>query len=179
MDKPGFVPSERLVGEALDHAFSDAPGRVIVATFASNLSRVQQVIDVSRKYGRKVALAGRSMIGNVDVARELGYITVGDEDTIIRLDDVAPHAPDKVTIISTGSQGEPLAALSRIARGDHRQVAIAPGDTVVYSSRTVPGNARPAPGRSSTAWRARRREVITQESLPAIHVSGTAPRPTS
>lgn len=139
VDKPGYVQSERVVGEGLDQVFRSAAGRVIVATFASNISRVQQVITLSREHGRFVALAGRSMIANVDVARELGYLTVGD-NTIVRLEDVGSLPPAQVTIITTGSQGEPLSALTRMSMGDHRQVRISTGDTVVLSSTPVPGN---------------------------------------
>jgi len=171
-DKPGYVQSERVVGEALDEVFHHAPGRVLVATFASNLWRVQQVIDISRKYGRKVALAGRSMLGNVDVARELGYLTVGD-DTIIRLDDVKQHPDNRVTIITTGSQGEPLSALTRMAMGDHRQVQIQEGDTVILSSTAIPGN-------EDVVWRIINNlfrhgaNVIHTPTYPRIHVSGHA-----
>jgi ribonuclease J len=172
VDKPGYVPSERLVGEAFDEVFHDATGRVLVATFASNISRVQQVIHVARKYNRKVALAGRSMIGNADVARELGYLTVGD-DTMIRLDEVSRYRPDEVTIITTGSQGEPLSALTRMAMGDHRQVRIEEGDTVVMSSTPIPGN-------EATVWRVinnlfrQGANVIYSQNHPGIHVSGHA-----
>lgn len=169
-DKPGYVPSERVVGEALDQVFKDAKGRVLVASFASNLWRVQQVIDVSRKYNRKVALAGRSMQSNVDVARELGYLTVG-EDTLIRLDDVNKYAANEVAIITTGSQGEPLSALTRMAMGDHRQVQIQDGDTVVMSSTPIPGN-------EDTVWRVinnlcrQGAHVVYSQLYPGIHVSG-------
>jgi ribonuclease J len=170
VDKPGFVPSESVVGEALDDAFERAPGRVIVTTFASNISRVQQVMDISRRHGRKVALAGRSMLGNVEVARELGYLTVGDE-TLIRLDDLGQHADREVTLITTGSQGEPLAALSRMAMGDHRQVKVREGDTVIMSSTAIPGN-------EDLVWRVINNlfrlgaNVIHTPLYPRIHVSG-------
>jgi ribonuclease J len=170
VDKPGYVASERTVGEALDHVFHDAKGRVIVATFASNLWRVQQIIDVSKAYNRKVALAGRSMIGNVEVARELGYLTVGDE-TLIRLEEVNQLPPNRVTIISTGSQGEPLSALTRMAMGDHRQVKIQKGDTVIMSATAIPGN-------EDTVWRMinnlfrQGANVIYSSQYPGIHVSG-------
>lgn len=170
VDKPGYVMSERVVGEALDEAFGKIQGRVLIATFASNLSRIQQIMDVSRKYGRKVALAGRSMIANVDVARELGYLTVGD-DTLIRLEDVKLHPAHEVTIITTGSQGEPLSALTRIAMGDHRQVQIQEGDTVIMSSTAIPGN-------EDTVWRVINNlvrhgaDVLYSPLYPRIHVSG-------
>jgi len=170
VDKPGYVQSERVVGEALDDVFKSAPGRVLVATFASNLWRVQQVIDIARKYERKVALAGRSMIGNVDVARELGYLTGGDE-TLIRLDEVNLLPAHEVTIITTGSQGEPLSGLSRMSMGDHRQIQIQDGDTVIMSSTPIPGN-------EDTVWRVINNlfrhgaNVIHTPLYPRIHVSG-------
>ncbi len=170
VDKPGYVPSEQVVGEALDQVFKDAPGRVLVATFSSNLWRVQQVIDVARKHGRRVALAGRSMLSNVEVARELGYLKVG-EDTMIRLDDVNLYPPHEIAIISTGSQGEPLSALTRMAMNDHRQVKIQAGDTVILSSTAIPGN-------EDTVWRVinnlfrQGANVIHTPLYPRIHVSG-------
>ncbi len=172
VDKPGYVASERLVAEALDQVFRDAKGRILVATFASNISRVQQVIRISEKYGRRVALAGRSMSSNVDVARDLGYLSV-HEDTLVRLEEVNLLADREVTIITTGSQGEPLSALTRMAMGDHRQVRIQDGDTVVMSSTPIPGN-------EDTVWRVvnnlyrQGAEVISTHSHPRIHVSGHA-----
>lgn len=170
VDKPGYVPSERVVGLALDGVFRDAPGRIIVATFASNLSRIQQLIQLSEKHGRCVALAGRSMTANVDVARELGYLTVGDA-TLVRLEDISHLPAAQVTVISTGSQGEPLSALSRMASGDHRQVRIQEGDTVVMSSTAIPGN-------EGVVWRVINQlfrhgaNVFHSPMHPNIHVSG-------
>jgi ribonuclease J len=170
VDKPGYVASERVVGEALAEVFHEAPGRILVAMFASNISRVQQVFDIARKYGRKVALAGRSMQTNADVARELGYLTVGEE-TLIRLDDVKLYASNEIAIITTGSQGEPLSALTRMAMGDHRQVQIEEGDTVVMSSTPIPGN-------EATVWRVINNlyrhgaNVVHAPQTPHIHVSG-------
>jgi ribonuclease J len=170
IDKPGYVPSERMVGDALDAVFQEATGRVITAMFASNISRVQQVIEISQRHGRRVALAGRSMIANVDVARELGYLTVG-EDTLIRLEDVNTLAENEVTIITTGSQGEPLSALTRMAMGDHRQVQIRENDTIVMSSTAIPGN-------EDTVWRIINNlyrhgaNVVHTPLYPHIHVSG-------
>jgi ribonuclease J len=170
IDKPGYVASERVVGQALDEVFHHAEGRVLVATFASNISRVQQVLNISERYHRKVALAGRSMQSNVEVSRELGYLTVHD-DTLIRLDDVGLYPASEVTIITTGSQGEPLSALTRIAMGDHRQVQIQEGDTVIMSSTPIPGN-------EDTVWRVinnlfrQGADVIYTQSHPHIHVSG-------
>jgi ribonuclease J len=139
IDKPGHVRSERVVGDALDAVFHEAPGRVIVACFASNINRVQQVIDVAARYGRKVAAAGRSMERNIDIARELGYLKVQD-GTMIRLDQIGEFPDAEVAVVTTGSQGEPLAALSRMAMDDHRHVKIQDGDTVVISATPIPGN---------------------------------------
>jgi ribonuclease J len=170
VDTPGYVPSEQIVGEALDHAFHEARGRVIVASFASNIWRVQQVIEVSEKHGRKVALAGRSMQQNVDVSRELGYITVQD-DSLIRLNEVDNYPASEVTIITTGSQGEPLSALTRMAMGDHRQVRIHEDDTVILSSTPIPGN-------EDTVYRVINNlfrhgaNVVYSGQYPNIHVSG-------
>lgn len=170
IDKPGYVQSERMVLEALTEVFTDAPGRIIIATFASNISRVQQIIQVSERFGRKVALAGRSMVGNVEVARELGYLTIQD-DTLIRLEHVNQYPNREITIISTGSQGEPFSALTRMAMGDHRQVQIQDGDTVVMSSTAIPGN-------EDTVWRIINNlfrhgaNVIHTPLYPQIHVSG-------
>lgn len=139
VDKPGHVRSERVVGDALDTVFHEAKGRVIVACFASNINRVQQVVDAATRYGRKVAAAGRSMERNIDIARELGYLTVQD-GVMIRLDQIGEFPDSEVAIVTTGSQGEPLAALSRMAMEDHRHVKIQDGDTVVISATPIPGN---------------------------------------
>lgn len=170
VDKPGYVASEQTVGEALDHVFSRAPGRIILTTFASNIWRLQQAVQIARRHGRRVALAGRSMNQNMDVARDLGYVTVGDE-TLIRLEDVNAHPANQVCILSTGSQGEPLAALSRMAMGNHRHVQIEKGDTVILSSTPIPGN-------EDTVYRVINNlfregaDVVYSQSHPNIHVSG-------
>lgn len=139
VDKPGHVRSERVVGDALDVVFHEAPGRVIVACFASNINRVQQVVDVATRYGRKVAAAGRSMERNIEIARELGYLRVQD-GVMIRLEQVGEFPDSDVAIVTTGSQGEPLSALSRMAMEDHRHVKIQDGDTVIISATPIPGN---------------------------------------
>jgi ribonuclease J len=139
IDKPGHVRSERVVGDALDEVFHEAEGRVLVACFASNINRVQQVIDVATRYGRKVAAAGRSMERNIDIARELGYLKAQD-GVLIRLEQIGEFPDNEVAVVTTGSQGEPLAALSRMAMNDHRHVKIQDGDTVVISATPIPGN---------------------------------------
>jgi ribonuclease J len=143
---------------------------VVVTTFSSHIHRVQQVLDAAYRDGRVVALVGRSLVKNSNIAINLGYLKP-PPGVLVRPRDLEQHPRDEQVILSTGSQGEPLAALSRIARGEHHQVEIAPGDTVVYSSRTVPGNELAVSEVINRLVRAGAR-VITQESLPAIHVSG-------
>ncbi len=136
---PGYTPSERVVGESLDTVISRAEGRVIVATFASLISRVQQVIDAATRNGRRVFVTGRSMIDNVNMALNLGYLD--DPSGVLgRIEEMRGLPPNRIVIMSTGSQGEPTSALARMANGDHRWVEIMHGDTVVLSSSPIPGN---------------------------------------
>ncbi|MGE0597857.1 MAG: ribonuclease J [Dehalococcoidia bacterium] len=135
----GYTPSEQLVGEALKQILVNAEGRVIVATFASLISRVQLLVDAAVFTGRKVFVTGRSMIDNVAMARQLGYITAPD-GVIVGVEEMRNTPPSKLVIITTGSQGEPTSALTRMANGDHRHITIDKGDTVVLSSSPVPGN---------------------------------------
>jgi len=135
----GYTPSETTVGEAFDNIFATAPGRIIMATFASNLSRVQQAIDSAEAYGRKVALVGRSMENNSRIALDLGYLRA-EPGTLIRPHEASNLPDDQVAIVCTGSQGEPMAALARMANRDHQHIKIKPGDTVVVSATPIPGN---------------------------------------
>jgi len=136
---PGYTPSERLVGEALDHIMADAPGRVIVTTFSSLVSRVQQVIDAAAKHGRRVFIVGRSMSDTVRMALELGYIQAPD-GILGRIEEARNLPHDRIVYITTGSQGEPTSALVRMANRDHPNVNIQPGDTIVMSATPIPGN---------------------------------------
>ena len=136
---PGYTPSEQTVGETLRQIMGEAEGRVIVATFASLVSRVQQVIDAAVANGRKVCVEGRSMVETVNLSEKLGYLDV-PEGTLIRLDDARKLAPSQVTIVLTGTQGEPSSALSRIANREHKHIEIEPKDTVVMSASPIPGN---------------------------------------
>jgi ribonuclease J len=136
---PGYTPSERVVGETLDHVIADAPGRVIVTTFASLVSRIQQVIDAAAKHQRRVFITGRSMTDIVRMALELGYLNAPD-GILARLDELKGTPHNKVVLVTTGSQGEPTSALVRIANRDHRQVHIIRGDTVILSATPIPGN---------------------------------------
>ncbi|MGQ9573172.1 MAG: ribonuclease J [Dehalococcoidia bacterium] len=138
-ESPGYTRSERAVGEALDRIMATAPGRVIVATFASLISRVQQVIDAAQRNGRRVFVTGRSMVDNVQMALELGYLSAA-KNVLASIDQLARTQPQKAAIITTGSQGEPTSALVRMASQDHRHIRIAPGDTVVMSASPIPGN---------------------------------------
>ncbi len=135
---PGFVRSERDIEPALDRTFQNAGGRVVVASFASHIHRIQQIIDIAHRHGRKVAFFGRSMVRNMGVARDLGYLTIPG-DILVASDQLSDLPDDQIVLICTGSQGEPMAALSRIANNDH-QIKIGPGDTVVLASSLIPGN---------------------------------------
>lgn len=138
-ERPGFTPSERTVGKTIDDIIGNATGRVILATFASNIHRVQLVIEAAEKHGRRVAVVGRSMVNNIHIASQLGYLQMAPS-TLIDADDINKFSPEQLVILSTGSQGEPMSALTRMARSAHRKVEIMPGDTVVLASSPIPGN---------------------------------------
>ena len=137
--REGHTPSESTVGAAFDKAFHNARQRIIVATFSSNVHRIQQVIDTACRYKRKVAVLGRSMVNVVNISLELGYINA-PEGTIIDIDEINNYAASQVVVITTGSQGEPMSALTRMAMSDHRKVNIVPGDTIIISATPIPGN---------------------------------------
>ena len=138
-EREGHTPSERTVGAAFDRAFHNARGRIIVATFSSNVHRIQQVIDTAVRYMRHVAVLGRSMVNVVNISLELGYITA-PEGTIVDIDEIHNYRMEQMVIITTGSQGEPMSALTRMSMSDHRKVGIVPGDTVIISATPIPGN---------------------------------------
>lgn len=139
-ERPGYTPSERTVGRAFDQIFSEHKNsRLIVATFASNVDRVQQIINTAYKYGRKVVIEGRSMVNVISTAEELGYISI-PENTLITLDQMKNYPDEQMVLITTGSQGESMAALSRMAANLHKKVTIKPGDVIVFSSNPIPGN---------------------------------------
>ena len=139
-ERPGFTMSERKVGESLEHIFRDHKDkRVIIATFSSNVHRVQQIIDISAKHGRKVAVTGRSMISVLGAATELGYMNM-PERTLIDISEIKKYKPEQLTLITTGSQGEPMSALHRMAYSDHSQVKLGPQDVVILSASAIPGN---------------------------------------
>ncbi|MCP1101771.1 ribonuclease J [Aequitasia blattaphilus] len=168
-ERPGFTQSEKTVGIAFDHMFAEhANSRIIVATFASNVDRVQQIINSAIKYDRKVVVEGRSMVNIIDVAGELGYLDVPDK-TLISVDQLKNYPPEKTVIITTGSQGESMAALSRMAADIHKKVTIMPGDTVIFSSSPIPGNEKSVSKVVNELYE-KGANVIVQEA----HVSGHA-----
>lgn len=168
-ERPGFTNSERKVGVSIDHIFDEhRSGRIIVATFASNVDRVQQIINSAYKYGRKVIVEGRSMVNTISIATELGYIQI-PENTLIDIDQVRNYPDDQLVLITTGSQGETMAALSRMANSTHRRVSIKPGDTIVFSSSPIPGNEKAVSNIINELFR-KGAQVIFQDT----HVSGHA-----
>ena len=170
-EKSGLSLSEALVTDPLHQLISMAPGRVIVATFSSNIHRLQQVADVSIRLGRKIAFTGRSMETNYKIATELGYLHI-PPDKVIKLDQAALLPPGEVTIITTGSQGEPMSALFRMALGDHKHIAIGANDTILLSARVIPGNER-AIGKIIN-FLSRKGAIVHYQRVSEIHVSGHA-----
>ncbi|MBM7623453.1 ribonuclease J [Sporohalobacter salinus] len=170
-EREGYTMSEKVVGETIDDIFNDASGRIIVASFASNIDRIQQFIDSASEQNRKVAVTGRSMINNVEIASELGYLDIPD-GMLVDLGELKNLRDDQVVLITTGSQGEPMAALTRMARGDHRQINIKTGDTVVVSATAIPGNEKSV-GKTINKLFKRGADVI-YESVSGVHVSGHA-----
>ena len=170
-ERPGWTPSEMVIGPAFDKVFTEAKGRVIVATFASLISRVQQVADATAKHGRKMALAGSSMIDNVKIARKMGYLDIPDE-MLVPIDQALKMQDHKVTIMCTGSQGEPSSIVGRLSAGTNRQFDLKRGDTVVLSSHPIPGNEETI---SQTINRLIRRGAdVIYDAIAPVHVSGHA-----
>ncbi|MBU7005562.1 ribonuclease J [Phosphitispora fastidiosa] len=169
VERPGHTLSEKVVGNTFDETFRAAQGRIIVASFASNVHRLQQAIATAFKYDRKVAIAGRSMVNVVTIASELGYMDFPKE-LFVELDEINRLPAHKVTILTTGSQGEPMSALTRMAMSDHRQVEIIPGDTVIISASPIPGNEKLV-ARTIDHLFKQGADVI-YESFSGIHVSG-------
>ena len=168
-ERPGFTQSERTVGITFDHLFAEhQDSRIIVATFASNVDRVQQIINSACKYDRKVVVEGRSMVSIIQVAQELGYLQVPD-NTLVDIDHLKNYPPEKTVLITTGSQGESMAALSRMAADIHKKVTIMPGDTVIFSSNPIPGNEKSV-SRVINELSMKGAKVVFQDA----HVSGHA-----
>ncbi len=169
----GYTPSEKLVGESLDREISQASGRVMVATFASLISRVQQIVDAAVRYDRKVTVVGRSMVNNVKMARNLGYLQV-PEGTIVSMNEAHKLPREEVVIIATGAQGEPTSALVRIANGEHQDVEIEEGDTVIVSASPIPGNETLVARTLDNLLRQGARVLYSR--IATVHVHGHASR---
>ncbi|MBR4641914.1 MAG: ribonuclease J [Selenomonadaceae bacterium] len=172
-EKEGHTPSERTVGAAFNREFQNAPGRIIVATFSSNVHRIQQAIDTAIRYRRRVAILGRSMVNVVATSLELGYLHA-PEGTIIDIEDIRSYPANKIVIITTGSQGEPMSALTRMAMSDHRQVDVIPGDTVIISATPIPGNEKLVAKTVDNLLKLGANVIHRREE--GIHVSGHAAR---
>jgi len=171
VERPGYTMSEKTVGETFDNVFRGASGRIIVASFASNIHRVQQIVNSAAKYGRKVALVGRSMLNVVRTAVRLGYLSF-PEDTIIDIDRINKLRPEQVVIITTGSQGEPMSALARIASSTHKKVEIMEGDLVIISANPIPGNEKFVYRVINDLFK--QGADVIYDSLAETHVSGHA-----
>ncbi len=168
-ERPGFTPSEKTVGKTFDELFENHKStRIIIATFASNVDRVQQIINSAHKYGRKVVVEGRSMVNIIATASELGYLKV-PEYTLVDIDQLKNYSDEQTCLITTGSQGESMAALSRMANGTHKKVSIKPNDTIIFSSHPIPGNEK-AVSKVINELERRGAEVVIQDA----HVSGHA-----
>ena len=170
-ERPGHTLSERIVGEAFSNIFARAKGRIIVTSFASNVPRIQQVVDQAKRFERKLAFLGRSLQNVVQYARQLGYLDI-PEGLVIRLEDVDEHAPEHICVMTTGSQGEPMSALTRLSVRDHKQFKIVPGDTVVISATPIPGNEKSVAKTINNLYRLGAH--VIHGSSGSAHVSGHA-----
>ena len=170
-ERPGYTQSEKIVGQTFDDEFRYAKNRIIVATFSSNVHRIQQVVDSAVRYKRKVAVIGRSMVNVVNISMELGYLKI-PEGVLIDIDESNNYTPDKIVIITTGSQGEPMSALTRMAMSDHKKVDIVPGDTVIISATPIPANEKLVSRTIDHLYKLGA-DVIYEKSN-GVHVSGHA-----
>lgn len=170
-EKKGFTMSERTVGNTFDELFAKIEGRAIVATFSSNIHRVQQIIDTARKFNRKCVICGRSMVNVIEVASQIGYMK-HTEDCLIDIEDMDDYPPEELCIITTGSQGEPMSALTRMAISTHRQIDIIKGDTVIISASPIPGNEKPIAKMINELFK--KGANVIYKSLAEVHVSGHA-----
>jgi ribonuclease J len=173
VEREGYTPSERTVRKKLDEVFAASTGRIIVTTFASNVHRIRQVLNVAMKHGRKVTVLGRSMLNLAGIARELGYMSFPD-GLLLPVEEISGLPHDKIVVLTTGSQGEPLSALSRIAKNEHKQIKIVPGDTVIVSATPIPGNERLVSNTVNELFIRGANVIYGRES--GVHVSGHACR---
>ncbi|HET7376479.1 MAG TPA: ribonuclease J [Anaerolineae bacterium] len=170
-DQPGTTPSERVIDAAFAQVFREAKGRIIVGTFASLISRIQQVANAAVKYNRKLALAGTSMVENVKMAQRLGYLVFPD-DLIVRLEDTKKMSPDRIVIMTTGTQGEPSSVLARMSVGEHSQLQVERGDTIIMSSHPIPGNEEMVHRTINRLFQ--RGANVLYDPIAQVHVSGHA-----
>lgn len=170
-DRPGYTLSEKEVGESINEIFRLSRGRIILATFASNIHRIQQVVDAAIRYDRKIGIVGRSIVNTVEISTELGYLKIPDE-IIVDLDKIKQVPNEKMALITTGSQGEPMSALTRISQSEHRQVEIIPGDTVIIAATPIPGNEKLVARTVNNLFQLKA-EVIYRP-VSGVHVSGHA-----
>ena len=170
-ERPGSAPSEQLVGGHIEDAFARATRKIVISTFASNVNRIQQIVDAAIKVNRKIALLGRSMVNVVSVALEHGYLNV-PEEMLIDAQEVKYHQPEEVVVLCTGSQGEPLAALARLARGQHREVKILPEDTVIFAASPIPGNEKDVSRIVDHLFKLGAKVIYGSSSHTGMHVSG-------
>ena len=171
VEREGYTLSEREIGRNLEEIFRDCGGRIIVAAFSSNIHRLQQVINAAGRFGRKIVLNGRSMVANVRIARTLGYMNIPD-GMLVDLKDIGSYRHDEVVLLTTGSQGEPMSALTRMAMDDHKQISIEKGDTVILSSKFIPGHEKAISTMMNHLYR--RGADVIYEKVSEIHVSGHA-----
>lgn len=171
VERPGYTMSERTVGVNFENIFRNAIGRIIVATFSSNVHRVQQIINAANKFNRKVAFSGRSMLNVVNVSKELGYLTI-PSDMLIDINDLNKYPENEIVVITTGSQGEPMSALSRMAASDHKKLVIQPGDLVILSATPIPGNEKTVSRVVNQLFQ--KGANVIYEALADVHVSGHA-----
>ena len=170
-ERPGYTQSEKFVGETFDNEFRYAKNRIIVATFSSNVHRIQQICDTAVRYGRKVAVMGRSMVNVVDISLKLDYLKV-PEGLLIDIDEIRNYTNDKIVVICTGSQGEPMSALTRMSMGENRKVQIVPGDTVIISAAPIPGNEKMVSNTINHLYMLG--AEVVYEKANGVHVSGHA-----
>lgn len=170
-DRPGWTKTEKVIDAAFDEVFRTAPGRIIIATFASLISRIQKVADMAEKHGRKLAVTGRSMRENTKMARKLGYLDI-NEDMIIDIEHASKYPANKVAIMATGSQGEPTAVMGRLARGRHSRLKVQEGDTIVFSAHAIPGNEEVVYRTINQLFR--RGANVLYANVANVHVSGHA-----
>ncbi|MDW7730270.1 MAG: ribonuclease J [Dethiobacteria bacterium] len=168
-DRPGYTLSEKQVGESINEIFRLSQGRIILATFASNIHRIQQVVDAATRYDRKVCVVGRSIVNSVDISTELGYLKIPD-GVLIDIDKIKDIKPEKMALITTGSQGEPMSALTRISQAEHRQVGIVPGDTVIIAASPIPGNEKLVSRTVNNLFQLKANVIYRPVS--GVHVSG-------